>query len=386
MGIFDGAGIHGTDAIGSIGTAASHGCIRMRIPDVIELYDRSRSVRRFTSPSNRDPRLPDRPRSLVAGIGLIGVVGTIVLLVLAVNILTSFHSTAPGEVCVVQEGGPLDGRGVAKVRQPGEGVSNIGIFNKQRCFPATERNYIISSRAAEADSKTVDFVEVPTSDAVAVRIEGQALFRLTTDPAVLRDFYRRFGVRTFDGQHPYDGDSGWVSFLAIQFRPVLDNALREAIGQYRCEQLNNTCQYVQNANQAVSGKVKEVNTGQTLAQAQDAIAKTLEADLDDTLAASTSRASSSVCAASLRPRGQSQITRAQARAPRSQPRARRPEARRASDRRPPRRRAARAGHPRDPQRLPRQPVPGAHRRAKALPPGLQSLGGDTSLLLGGNNR
>jgi hypothetical protein len=39
MGIFDGAGIHGTDAINSIGTAASHGCIRMRIPDVVELYD-----------------------------------------------------------------------------------------------------------------------------------------------------------------------------------------------------------------------------------------------------------------------------------------------------------------------------------------------------------
>jgi lipoprotein-anchoring transpeptidase ErfK/SrfK len=39
LGIFDGAGIHGTDATGSIGTAASHGCIRMLIPDVIELYD-----------------------------------------------------------------------------------------------------------------------------------------------------------------------------------------------------------------------------------------------------------------------------------------------------------------------------------------------------------
>jgi lipoprotein-anchoring transpeptidase ErfK/SrfK len=38
LGIFDGAGIHGTDAEGSIGTAASHGCIRMRIPDVEELY------------------------------------------------------------------------------------------------------------------------------------------------------------------------------------------------------------------------------------------------------------------------------------------------------------------------------------------------------------
>jgi lipoprotein-anchoring transpeptidase ErfK/SrfK len=39
MGIYDGAGIHGTDAEGSIGSAASHGCVRMRIPDVIELYD-----------------------------------------------------------------------------------------------------------------------------------------------------------------------------------------------------------------------------------------------------------------------------------------------------------------------------------------------------------
>ncbi len=29
MGIFDGAGIHGTSDVGSLGTAASHGCIRM---------------------------------------------------------------------------------------------------------------------------------------------------------------------------------------------------------------------------------------------------------------------------------------------------------------------------------------------------------------------
>jgi len=39
MGIFDGAGIHGTSDDGSIGSAASHGCIRMHIPDVEELYD-----------------------------------------------------------------------------------------------------------------------------------------------------------------------------------------------------------------------------------------------------------------------------------------------------------------------------------------------------------
>jgi lipoprotein-anchoring transpeptidase ErfK/SrfK len=38
LGIFDGAGIHGTSDDASIGSAASHGCIRMHIPDVEELY------------------------------------------------------------------------------------------------------------------------------------------------------------------------------------------------------------------------------------------------------------------------------------------------------------------------------------------------------------
>jgi lipoprotein-anchoring transpeptidase ErfK/SrfK len=39
MGIFEGAGIHGTEETESLGTAASHGCVRMAIPDVEELYD-----------------------------------------------------------------------------------------------------------------------------------------------------------------------------------------------------------------------------------------------------------------------------------------------------------------------------------------------------------
>ena len=40
MGIFEGAGIHGTEETWSLGSAASHGCVRMAIPDVEELYDR----------------------------------------------------------------------------------------------------------------------------------------------------------------------------------------------------------------------------------------------------------------------------------------------------------------------------------------------------------
>lgn len=40
MGIYEGAGIHGTEETYSLGSAASHGCVRMAIPDVEELYDR----------------------------------------------------------------------------------------------------------------------------------------------------------------------------------------------------------------------------------------------------------------------------------------------------------------------------------------------------------
>lgn len=40
LGIYDGVGIHGTSDVGSIGTAASHGCIRMLIPEVERLYER----------------------------------------------------------------------------------------------------------------------------------------------------------------------------------------------------------------------------------------------------------------------------------------------------------------------------------------------------------
>jgi lipoprotein-anchoring transpeptidase ErfK/SrfK len=39
LGVYDGVGVHGTDARNSIGTNASHGCIRMLVEDVIKLYD-----------------------------------------------------------------------------------------------------------------------------------------------------------------------------------------------------------------------------------------------------------------------------------------------------------------------------------------------------------
>ena len=40
LGYFPRMGIHGTDEIWTLGTRATGGCIRMAVPDVIDLYDR----------------------------------------------------------------------------------------------------------------------------------------------------------------------------------------------------------------------------------------------------------------------------------------------------------------------------------------------------------
>lgn len=212
-------------------------------------------------------------------IGIVVVIG----LWLGINYVTSFKSVKRGEVCFTQEGGPLDGRDLIKVREPGSSRASIGLFNNQHCFPATQRNYIVSPDPRESDSKAVDFVEVPTLDAVNVRVDGQALFEFNPDPALVRQFAIRYGLRTFNGKHPYDGDEGWRELLAVQFRPVLDNALREAIGKFRCVELNNTCQYVVNAEDAVKGRTEEVDNSQDLQAAQAAIESTLARDLNDTL-------------------------------------------------------------------------------------------------------
>jgi regulator of protease activity HflC (stomatin/prohibitin superfamily) len=209
----------------------------------------------------------------------------LLLVIGAFAVLSAFKAVAPSDVCVVQEGGPLDGRGIAQVRQPSGGVSFVGLFNSQRCFPATQRNYVISPEPAHREhGDTLSFFETPTSDAIQVRIEGQALFRFNTDPAAVRSFYTKYGVRTFDGSHPYEGSDGWRKFLSVQFRPVLHNALREAVGKYRCVELNNTCAYVQDSAAAVTGKVDvDVDNAQNLSKVQEEIGRTLEADLESTL-------------------------------------------------------------------------------------------------------
>lgn len=170
---------------------------------------------------------------------------------------TSFKGVEPADACVVKQGGPFDGRNIKEVRQPAEGPKFIGPFNKQQCFPASERQIRLTDQ--DQGDRDESAYRTPTLDAVNVHIDGQLRFALNTDPATLKDFYRRYGVRTFDGKHPYDGDEGWVKFLRAVVIPILQTSIREVVGEYPCIELNNQCQYVQNIEAATKGEVKQVH-------------------------------------------------------------------------------------------------------------------------------
>ena len=202
-------------------------------------------------------------------LALLGGVVALALVISAGAYAISFKGTDSGTVCVVREGGPFDGRAIKEVRQPGEGPRAIGTFNYQDCLPTTERD---SNDVLEEDPT------FPTRDSVQVVADGQALFSLTTDPAKIEVFYRKYGRRKWTGEE-ISTESGWVNFLRQRLAPVLLDTQREVIGQYDCLQLNNLCQYVQNAEAIRTGDVKKVDNQQNLAKAQASIAEALKRKL-----------------------------------------------------------------------------------------------------------
>jgi len=225
----------------------------------------------------------DGPGLKVYVFGTIAVVLGLILLIGGCAAATSFKGVESSEICVVKQGGPFDGRDVKEVRQPAEGPKFIGPFNSQHCFPSNERSYTFSTNPEEADAKAVDVFHTPTLDAVEVYIAGQARFRLTTDPDLVEKFYRSYGNRTYDGKNAYDGGDGWSNFLEQVFRPQLQNALRDAIGTYKCVELKNTCQYVQNTEAVTEGKVEEVNSSQNLAEVEKQVAEQLRNNIESSL-------------------------------------------------------------------------------------------------------
>lgn len=183
--------------------------------------------------------------------------------------LFSIKGVDAGKICVVKEGGPFDGRDVKEVRQPGSGPKPIGAFNGHHCLPTTERD---SNDVIEEDPT------FPTRDAVQVIADGQVLFNLTQDAEKIEEFYRKYGRRSWGGKDLWD-DQGWINFLRERFQPVVLDTMRQTIGVYDCTQLNNLCQYVQNAEAVTKGEVEKVDNSQNLTAAAEKIAENLKTRL-----------------------------------------------------------------------------------------------------------
>jgi regulator of protease activity HflC (stomatin/prohibitin superfamily) len=233
------------------------------------------------------------PWGAIAAVGAIAVV----LLILLIGWISGFDKTSGGEIAVVRNGGAFDNHRVRQIVAPASGLVYTGMWSDIHKYPAQQRFYTISANPNEGDQGTVDVVHVPTSDGVFVGIEGTLYFTLNTDTAgctgtnssnlqrrhpscVIAEFDNRFGTRTFGGFHPYDGEAGWDNFLNQVIRPVIDNNLREQIGNFPCKELISSCALVQN-----QGNVRNVSAAQgrknnaNLIAIQNAINTSLRADL-----------------------------------------------------------------------------------------------------------
>jgi hypothetical protein len=215
-----------------------------------------------------------------AGATLLGgmlVVGIVIAFICGVGFLMSIKGTDSGQVCVVREGGFFDGRGIAEVRQPGQGPKPIGIWNHQDCLPSSERD---SNDVLASDPK------FPTRDAVQVIADGQVLFSLTTDPALVTKFYLDYGRRKWGGES-ITSDKGWLNFLQQRFAPPILDAYRQTLGKNDCTPLNNLCQYILDPAKATAtpdknGKVAPVekgDTSQNLSKAQADIVAQIKTNL-----------------------------------------------------------------------------------------------------------
>jgi regulator of protease activity HflC (stomatin/prohibitin superfamily) len=244
--------------------------------------------------AGRANRPPGAGRSVGIGVALIGVGILAVILVLIA--LGSLERTGPNEVGVVYNGGPLDKKTQRQLIEPASGLTWTGWLSQDvRLYPSegSPRRYIITSDRGRGERAGFDVVRVPTADGIDVGLEAKISFTTAftgaPDDKLMREFDARFGNRTYavpgsSGRlNPWQGDEGFGAFLDTEFRPVLDNALRQTIGRFRCEQLVSSCALVGNNGgeqlNTSSGELTNLN----LLKVQEAIAKALGEDLNGNL-------------------------------------------------------------------------------------------------------
>jgi regulator of protease activity HflC (stomatin/prohibitin superfamily) len=219
----------------------------------------------------------------------------LVLLVCSIVVLSGFARTGPNEVGVVYNGGPLDQKTQRQLIPPSSGLTWTGWLSQDpRLYPSegSPRRYLITSEGQGGDRPGVDVVRVPTADGIDVGLEAKISFTTAftgrPDDDLMKSFDARYGNRTFTGLgggrlHPWEGDDGFAAFLDTEFRPVLDNAVRETIGTFRCEELVSSCALIGQSRNVTIDSDSGAQTNANLVKVQEAIAEALATDLDRNL-------------------------------------------------------------------------------------------------------
>jgi len=232
-------------------------------------------------------------RGVAFGIAAIGI--GLFLVILALFALSSLARTGPNEVGVVYNGGPLDKKTQRQLIQPASGLTWTGWLSQDpRLYPSegSPRRYIITSTPGRGDRVGVDDLRVPTADGIDVGLEAKISFTTgftgQSDDALVKEFDARFGNRTYPvpGQsgrlHPWEGDEGFGAFLDQEFRPVLDNALRETLARFRCDELVSSCALLSNKGGTLDQR-SGAKTNANLVEVQKAIGGALNTDLAQNL-------------------------------------------------------------------------------------------------------
>lgn len=145
------------------------------------------------------------------------------------------------------------------VIQPNSGVTYTGLWSQDHKYPASQRNFKVSSREG-ADSNEV--IQVSTADGVKVGVDGTFYFNLNTDPKVLKEFDDKFGTRTFPvgdtAYHAWDGDEGQRAMLDFTLSNLMQTIFREEVGKVKCQDLYPGCSLAINPNAAPGETDKNV--------------------------------------------------------------------------------------------------------------------------------
>ena len=242
-----------------------------------------------STPSPERPA-PRRPRGLrVLGALVVALVVVVAGVVPGIAFAAGFTKADGGHVIVVRNGGPFDDNSIRQVIQPNSGITSTGLFSSEHPYPSTQRNFKVSG-SKNADSNEV--INVPTKDGVLVGVEGTFYFDVNyTDEKTLRAFDDKYGTRTYpdthgDATYAWEDEAGWSAFLSFTLGNLVQNVLRQEIGNVECADLVASCSLAANSSaQAAAAAVVDPNANgnQTINQVQSAVNDGFTKDVDDVL-------------------------------------------------------------------------------------------------------